>query len=165
MDKKHYLEAGKIINTHGIHGEIKIEPWTDDPYFLLNLDKIFIDGNVIKITSSRVHKSFLLMSLDGVGNFNDAIKLKNKIVYISRDDAKLEPGQFFIADLIGLRAVDEITNNDIGIISDYLSRPANDVYVITDDRQNEVLIPAVPQFVKEINQEAGYIKFHLLEGM
>jgi len=165
VDKTYFLQAGEIVNTFGVHGELKINPWTDSPAFLANIKTFFINDKPIKLVSSRVHKNYLLVTLEGINDFDSAIKLKNKIVYISRDDVHLEDGRFFIADLIGLRAVDYENENEIGVISDYLSRPANDVYVIITENQNEILIPAIPQFVKEINQKAGYIKFHLLEGL
>ena len=165
MDKDKYLKAGKILNTHGIRGEVRIEPWADSPAFLLNIDTFYIDNEPIKVISSKVHKNSLLVSLDGINDFESAIKLKNKIIYISRHDARLEKGSFFIVDLIGLNAVNFETGNKIGIVSDYLSRPANDVYVIKkDDDSGEMLIPNVPDLVKEINIDTGYIKFRLIEG-
>ena len=167
MDKKHYLEAGKIINTFGVHGEIKVDPWTDDPSFLLDFSTLYIENRAVKVTSSRVHKSFLLISLDGVDNLTDALKLKNKIIYISRNDIKLEAGRFFIADLIGLAAINNDTGEEIGYITDVLILPANNVYVIKaiQNTLNEILIPAVDEFVIEINLSSGYIKFKMIDGM
>jgi len=168
MEKDAFLEAGKIVNTHGIHGEVRIEPWADSPAFLANINTLYIDGNPVKIISSRIHKSFLLVTLDGVSDVDHAIRLKNKVVYISRDDIKLEDGRHFIVDLIGLRAIDTRSCEDIGLISDIMPLPANNVYVITSNNNSsdskEILIPAVPDFVEEINKDAGYIKFRLIEG-
>ena len=161
-----YLEAGKIVNTHGVRGEVRIEPWADSPAFLLSIDTFYIDNEPIKVISSRVHKNFLLVSLNGINNFDSAIKLKSKIICIKRQDAHIDEGSHFIVDLIGLNAINSETGNNIGVISDYLSRPANDVYVIEkEDGSGEMLIPAVSDFVKEINVEAGYIKFCLIEGL
>lgn len=165
MVKSNFLEAGIIVNTHGVHGEIRISPWTDTPAFLASLKTIYIDGEPRKITSSRVHKHFLLVALDGVDSFESAIGLKNKIIYISRDDVKLEHGRHFISDLIGLDALDAETNSKIGTVSDIMSYPANDIYVIKADNTSDILIPAVPEFVKEINVEAGYISFRIIKGM
>ena len=169
MDNKEYLEAGKIVNTHGVRGEVRIEPWTDSPAFLASVNTLYIDDKPIKIISSRTHKKFLLASLDGIIHFDDAIKLKNKIIYIKRDDVKLEDGRFFLVDLIGLNAIDSETNEDIGIVSDIMQHPSSDVYVIKNTQNtkysSEILIPAVADFVKEINVDAGYIKFRLIEGM
>ena len=169
MDKNKYLEAGIIVNTHGVRGEVRIKPWADSPAFLAGIKTLYIDEKPIKLISSKVHKNFLLASLDGIHDFDDAIKLKNKIVYISREDVVLEEGRYFVADLIGLRAIDAETGKDIGIVSDVMSYPANNVYIIKNasDTENtkEILIPAVPDFVKEINIDAGFIKFRLIEGM
>ena len=169
MDKQNYLEAGVIVNTHGVRGEIRIKPWADSPAFLASIDTFYIDDKPVKVIESKIHKSFLLATLDGVSDVESAIRLKNKVVFISRDDVSLEEGRHFIVDLIGLRAIDAETNEEIGAISEVLSLPANDVYVIKDVRDKskpkELLIPAVDDFVEEINTEAGYIKFHLIEGM
>jgi 16S rRNA processing protein RimM len=168
MDKKGFLEAGKIVNTHGIHGEVRIEPWVDSPAFLASIKTLYIDGKPISVVSARTHKSFLLTALEGVIDVGSAIKLKNKIVCINREDVRLEDGQFFIADLIGLRAIDSKTDEVIGIVSDVMSLPSQNVYVITGTQDNsakERLIPAVKEFVDEINTDAGYIKFSLIEGM
>ena len=168
-NKKNYLEAGVIVNTHGVRGEVRIKPWADSPAFLASINTFYIDDKPIKVIESKIHKSFLLVALDGVSDVESSIKLKNKIVYISRDDVALEEGRHFIIDLIGLRAIDTETNEEIGAISEVLSLPANNVYVIKDTRDKnkpkETLIPAVDDFVDEINIDAGYIKFRLIEGM
>jgi len=169
VDKKKYLEAGIIVNTHGVRGEVRIKPWADSPAFLASIKTLYIDDKPIKLISSKVHKSFLLASLEGVLDLDSAIKLKNKTVYINREDVVLEDGRHFVADLIGLWAVDAETGKDIGIVTDVMFYPANNVYIVKrePDLENskEILIPAVPDFVKEINTEAGYIKFRLIEGM
>ena len=157
------LQAGKIVNTHGIRGEVRIEPWADSPAFLANLDTLYIDGKPTGVVSARVHKGYLIASLEGIFDIDGAIRMKNKTVCICRDDVELEDGQNFIADLIGLRAIDEKTGEELGVISDVLPRPANNVYVIKGER--EILVPAVPDFVKEISIPNGYIKFSLIDGM
>ena len=169
MNKNKYLEAGIIVNTHGVRGEVRIKPWTDSPAFLASIKTLYIDEEPIKLISSKVHKSFLLASLEGVPDLNNAIKLKDKIVCINKEDVALEEGRFFVADLIGLRAIDADTEKDIGIISEVMFYPANNVYVIKSapDTKNskEILIPAVPDFVIETNIDAGFIKLQLIEGM
>jgi 16S rRNA processing protein RimM len=163
MDGKKLLEAGKIVNTHGIRGEVKIQPWADSPGFLAGFDVLYIDGAPVKIISARAHKSFVIAAFDGVMDIDGAIKLKNKTVFIARNDVELEEGRHFIADLIGLRAIDSDTGAELGVVADVLERPAHDVYVIKGRR--EILVPAVPEFVGEINVSGGYITFRLIEGM
>ncbi|MCL2408877.1 MAG: ribosome maturation factor RimM [Oscillospiraceae bacterium] len=157
------LEAGKIVNTHGIRGEVRIQPWADSPAFLAGFEALYIDGVPRKLLSARVHKNFVIAAFDGVVNIEGALALKNKTVSISKDDVKLEEGRHFVADLIGLAAIDAESGREIGVVQDVLERPANNVYVIKGER--EILIPAVPEFVVEINVEAGYIKFRLIEGL
>ena len=158
-----FLEAGKIVNTHGVRGEVKLQPWADSPGFLASFESLYIDGSPVKVLSARVHKGCVIAALEGVSDIDGAIRLKNKTVFIARDDAVLEEGRHFVADLIGLRAVDAETGGELGLISDMLSLPANDVYVIEGAR--EILVPAVPEFVEEISITGGYVKFRLIDGM
>ena len=93
--KAQYLEAGKIVNTHGIAGEVKIIPWADGPEFLLDFDTLYIGGKPMDVQRARVHKNCVLAKLAGIDDINEAMKLKEKVVSIHRDDAKLEEGAFF----------------------------------------------------------------------
>jgi len=161
--KSTLLEAGRIVNTHGIRGEVKIQPWADSPDFLTGFDRFFIDGIPVKVLSARVHKSCVIASFDNVSDIDAAIRLKNKVVSISRDDTQLGDGRHFVADLVGLRALDSKTGEDVGVLEDILSLPSNDVYIIRGAR--EMLVPAVPEFVEEINIDGGYIRLRFIEGM
>ena len=158
-----YLEAGRIVNTHGVRGEVKIEPWADSPEFLCGIKTLYIDGNPCRVLTASVHKSCVIAQLEGVGDLESAIRLKNKMVSIDRRDADLEDGRYFISDLIGLRAVDEATGEELGRISEILPLRANNVYVISG--RQEILIPAVPEFVRNIDIVAGAVTFRLIEGM
>ena len=111
----------------------------------------------------RPHKTSLITLFDGIGSIDSAVRLKNKVVFIDRNDASLEAGEHFIADLIGLTAVDDATGEELGKISEIIPLQPNNVYVITGQR--EILIPSVPEFVSDINIEAGRITFKLIEGM
>jgi len=158
------LEAGKIVNTHGISGEVRIQPWADSPDFIAGLERIYIDGAPVKILSARVHKGCVIAALDGVSDIDGAIGLKNKTIYIDRANIALEEGQHFVVDLIGLRALDAQTGEELGIVADVLSLPANNVYIIKGSTR-EILVPAVPDFVEEIDTGTGIIKLRLIEGM
>ena len=157
------LEAGIIVNTHGIRGEVRIKPWADSPDFLTCFECIYIDGAPVKVISARVHKTFVVAVLEGVSDIDGAIKLKNKTVFIDRDEVELEEGRHFVADILGLRAIDAETGEEIGAVADVLSLPANNVYVIKGAR--EILVPVVPDFITETNVDAGYVKIRLIEGM
>ena len=166
MGNKDFLEVGKIVNTHGVRGEVRIQTWTDSPDMLLGLENVCIGSaqeNQVKLISPRVHKSFVIAYIEGVNDIDAAIKLKNKVVYANRKDLQLEEGQYFIVDLVGLKAIDAESGNELGVIKEVLTLPKNNVYVIKGER--EILIPAVPDFVVETNIEAGYIKFRLIEGL
>ena len=160
---KRFLEAGIIVNTHGISGEVRIQPWADSPDFLANFDRLYIDGKPVKVMSARTHKSTVIVAFDNITDIDSAIKLKNKIVSIDRDEVPLEEGQYFVADLVGLSALDAETGANLGVIVDVLQRPANNVYVIKGER--DLLVAAVPDFVIETNIDAGYVRIRVIEGM
>ena len=156
------LECGKIVNTHGIRGEVKIQPWADSPEVLCALPALYIDGAPVALRSARVHKGNVIALLEGVSDVDQAMLLKNKVVWLNRDDLRLPEGTFFLADLIGLRVVDE-EGQELGIRNEVLSPSRQQVYVVKGDR--ELMIPAVPQFILETNVAGGYIKVRLIEGM
>ncbi len=162
MDKR-FIEAGQVVNTHGIRGEVKIQPWSDTPDFLCGFDTIYLGGSPYELLSARVHKSCLIASLKGVEDVNSAMLLKGKIVTVDREDVELPEGRHFIVDLIGLEVRDVDSGEVLGRLSDVLDLPANQVYVVTG--KEEHLIPAVDEFILETNVEGGYIKVRLLEGM
>ena len=162
MDNNQYLECGKIVNTHGIRGEVKIVPWADSPEFLCDLPALYIDGKAMDIRSARVHKGNVIALLEGVEDVNAAMLLKNKVVSMSREDVELPDGAFFLADIIGLRVIDE-KDRELGVLEDIISPSIQQIYVVKGER--EIMIPAVPQFILETNVAQGYIKVRLIEGM
>lgn len=161
--KKQFLEAGKIVNTHGIRGEVKIQPWSNAPDFLCSFENVYIGEKPYKIKGIRVHKGNAIASLQGVETVDDAVRLKNKVVLIKREDAPLEEGEFFIQDLLGLKAIDADTGSELGTVHEVLPLPSGNIYVIKGER--EILVPAVPAFIKETNIDAGFIKIRLIDGM
>lgn len=162
MTKQH-LEAGKVTSTHGVRGEVRIQPWTNSPEFLCGFKTLYIDGAPLKVLLSRPHKTGVITLFEGVDSIDAAVRLKNKTVYIDRSDAHLEAGEHFISDLIGLSAIDDVTGEELGKISEIITLHPNNVYVINGKR--EILVPAVPEFVKKINLDEGRITFSLIEGM
>lgn len=162
MNNKEFLECGKIVNTHGIRGEVKIIPWADSPEFLCSLPALYIDGKSVAIRSARVHKGNVIALLEGVDDVNTAMLLKEKVVFMSREDADLPDGSFFLADIIGLSVIDE-DGTELGVLEDILSPSLQQVYVVKGER--EIMIPVVPEFILETNVAEGYIKVRLIEGM
>lgn len=162
MEKKQYIEAGRIVNTHGIAGEVKIQVWLDSPAFMKRCKRLFCEGKELGFVSAREHKGFLLAKLEGVDDVNAAMTLKGKTVYIDRADARLPRGHYFLQDIIGAKVVDE-QGNEIGCLEDIMETPASRIYVVKGEREH--LIPAVPEFILSCDAEAGLIKVHLIEGM
>ncbi|MBP3313984.1 MAG: 16S rRNA processing protein RimM [Oscillospiraceae bacterium] len=159
---KELLPAGQIVNTHGIRGEMRVLPWADGPEFLLDFKKVYVDGKEYKVESARVQKTCVLLKLAGVNSIEDATLLREKTVEIARKDAKLEKGTFFVADLVGLSVVDQ-NGNTIGKLTEVLSMPKNDVYIVNGEK--EYLIPAVKEYVKDIRPKDGVMEVVLIEGM
>lgn len=162
--KKRYLEAGKIVNTHGVRGELKIQPWADGPEFLKGFRKLYVDGKPFEVISAKVHKGCAIIAFAGIDNIDSANLLRNKIVFIDRDDVKLPVGSYFLQDLIGISAINDETDEVIGTVSEVMNMPASDVYVIKGEK-GEILVPAVPEFIKKVDTEAGFIRIRLIEGM
>ena len=162
--KNRFLEAGQIVNTHGIRGEVKIVPWCDSPEFLLQFDTLYLDGKPVRVLEARVHKGNVLARLEGVDDVNAAMVLKGRTVSIDRTGVALPEGRHFIADLMGLDVLDADSGEKLGIVADVLTPPAHEVYVVRG-AGCEYLIPAVDEFLIETNVEGGYIRVRLIEGM
>ena len=160
---KEFLEAGKIINTFGIRGELKVQPWSDRVDFLKQFKTVYISGKPVQVVSVRVHQQNALITLEGVTDMDSALPFKNKIIEVRREDIKHKEGEHFVADLIGLEARDADTGEVLGKVTDVLAYPAQDLYEVKGGKT--YLIPDVPAFVEEINEAEGFISFHVLEGM
>lgn len=160
--KERFIEAGEIVNTHGVRGEVKILPWTDSAEFLAAFRTLYIDGRPVKVRSSRVHKQTVLASLEGVEDVNAAMRLKGRRVFIDRADAKLPEGGYFIQDIIGAEVVTE-NGESIGKLAEVMDAPASMIYVVRGERER--LIPAVPEFILKTDADAGIITVRLIEGM
>ena len=159
-----FLEAGQIVNTHGIKGEVKIVPWCDSPEFLCDFDVLYMDGKAVQVEQARPHKGNVIAKLAGVNDVNAAMCLKNKVVSIDRDEVELPEGRHFLADLFGLEVRNAETGEVIGTIHDVLTPPANEVYVVKGGAK-EYMIPAVDEFLVETNIEEGYVRIRMIEGM
>ena len=162
--KQRFLEAGQIVNTHGIRGEVKLVPWCDSPEFLCGFDTLYIDEAPIRLRAARPHKGNVLAALEGVDTVEGAMALKGKTVHIDRADVTLPEGRHFLADLIGLRVVDADSGAELGVLTEVLTPPAHQVYLVKGP-QGERLIPAVEEFIVETNVDGGYLRVRLIEGM
>ncbi len=161
-----FIEAGKIVGTHGIKGEMKIEPWTDSPEMLKKFKKLYLnEGKTdLGLISSRVHKNQVLVTVEGVDDPSKADTYRGKVVYIDRNDAHLPKGKYFLRDLIGLEVIDADTGKVYGKIDDIIQAPANDVYVIKNEGK-EYLFPAVKPMIKNTDIESGKIYISPIPGI
>ena len=162
MEKSRFIEAGRVVNTHGVAGEVKIEVWLDSPAFMKSFKRLFIGERELPVLSARAQKGFLLCRLQGVEDLNAAMALKGRTVSVAREDAKLPKGAFFLADILGAKVVDE-RGGEVGTLVDILERPASNIYVVRGETEH--LIPAVPAFILDTDPEKGLVTVRLIEGM
>lgn len=162
MAKEPYLEAGKIINTFGVRGEVKLDPWCDSAEFLKPLKTLYIDGAPRAVASSRVHKGMLIVRFADVEDVNGAMLLKNKIVYFARSDVRLPKGRHFVADLLGAAVVDE-QGTEIGKLTEVLDMPAGQVYVVQGETSTQS--PPCRNLFLTSTRTRKRSAFHLIEGM
>lgn len=162
--KKEYLEAGKIVNTHGIRGEVKIMPYTDVPELLCEFDRLFLDRKEIFIERARVAKNMVIAKLEGIDTPEQAEKLRNKILYMHRDDLELDDDTYFIQDLIGIEVKDADTGFVYGKIKDVMQTGANDVYVI-EGNGREYLVPAIADVVVSTDIDGNSMTIKVLDGL
>lgn len=158
-DKDEFLECGLIANTHGVHGAVVIDSWCDSVEIFCSLPSVYIqkkDGyKEYKIVSASKHKNRALVKFEGVDEMNDAILLKNKVVFAKRQDLPLDEGAAFIADMIGLDVFRSGSDEKLGKLCDVIESVASDIYVVKRPDGSEVLVPAVDEFIDEIDVERG----------
>ena len=164
--KKEFLEAGKIVTTHGIRGEVKIMPYTDSPELLAEFDRLFIgkEHTEVIIERSRVFKNTVIAKIEGINTPEAAEKLRNKVLYMHRDDLELDDDTYFIQDLIGIEVRDADSQQVYGKIIDVMQTGANDVYVIKGD-DREYLVPAIADVVVSTDIDGNIMTIRPLDGL
>lgn len=163
--KKEYLEAGKIVTTHGIRGEVKIMPYTDTPELLCEFDRLFIgrDKSEVYIERIRPAKNMVIAKIEGIDTPEAAEKYRNKVLYMHRDDLELDEDTYFIQDLIGMEVRDADSGEVYGKLEDVMQTGANDVYVIKGDR--EYLVPAIPDVIVSTDIDSDVMTIRPLDGL
>ena len=157
--KLEFLEAGEIVSTHGVRGEMKVLPWADGPDFLCEFDRVRIGGKDYNVENCRVQKTCNLLKIEGVDTIEAAQTMRGKTVEIYRCDAP--EGLIFAAELMGMTVLCE--GEEIGKITDVLDYPGNKVYVVKG--QKEYMIPAVKAFILDTDMEKEIMQVRLIEGM
>jgi len=164
---KKFLETGKIVGTHGIKGMLRVQPWCDSGDFLKQFKKIYTDKdgiNKLEVKSVQPHGGVVLMTVKGVDSIEAAEKLRNRIIYIDRKDAKLPEGRYFIDDLLGCQVSDADSGETLGEITDISPTGANDVWHITRDGI-EYLVPAIDEVLVSVDIENSKVAIRPLKGI
>lgn len=164
---KQFIETGKIVGTHGIRGEMRLEVWADSPQFLVGIKKLYLspDGEkALDITAVRPHKNICILKAKGVESIEEAEKYRGKVVYLNRNDRPLEEGRCYIQDLLGCKVINAETGRELGEICEVTQTGANDVWHIKQG-ENEYLIPVIPDVVRSVEPENGIVKIIPLKGI
>lgn len=164
-----FFQVGIITSTHGVRGEVKVFPTTDDARRFKRLKEVIVDTGkeqiLMEIEGVKFFKQFVILKFKGIDNINDVEKYRRSSLLVARKNAvRLSRDEYFVADLIGLQVRDE-DGSEIGVLRDVMETGANDVYVIDLKDGRELLLPAIKQCVLEVDVEAGFIRIHILEGL
>ncbi len=163
------LQVGVITTTHGIRGEVKVFPTTDDPNRFKKLKEVLLDTGKekiqLKVESCKFFKQFVILKFKGYDNINDIEQYKRCPLLVTRENAvALEEDEYFIADLIGLKILTE-TGIEIGVLNDVISTGANDVYEVKMTDGGTVLLPAIKECIMDVDMEAGEMIVHIMKGL
>ena len=162
--KLEMIKIGRIVNAHGIRGEVRVQPRDGDPAFLTRFKTFYIDGQPVSPTANHVHKSLVLMKCPGVEDMNAALTYKDKDLYIRRADARLPEGAYFDDELLGMGVFDAATGEELGKLTAVENYPAHKVYTVKGRR--EYLIPAVKDvFIKSVDLDRDRMEVQVWEGM
>ena len=163
------LQVGVISSTHGVRGEVKVFPTTDDVTRFKKLKEVILvtekTEKVLKITSVKFFKQFAILKFDGIDTLNDVEVYKGASLFVDRKNAvKLQKDEYFIADLIDLEVVDE-QENKLGTLIDVMQTGANDVYIVKNDEGKELLFPAIKECILNIDFKAKKMTVHVMDGL
>lgn len=163
------LQVGIITSTHGVRGEVKVYPTTDDPRRFRRLKEVVLDTGReklnLEIEGVKFFKQFVILKFKGLDNINDIEKYRQKSLYVTRKNAvRLQRDEYFIADLIGLKVQDE-DGTELGTVKDVIETGANDVYEVEMADGRSLLLPAIKQCILNVDVENGMMKVHVLEGL
>ena len=163
------FQVGVISSTHGVRGEVKVFPTTDDMKRFKKLKEVILDTGrekkTLEIESVKFFKQLVILKFRGIDNINDIEKYKGKSLFVDREHAvRLRKDEYFIADMIGMRVTTD-KGEDFGTLKEVIETGANDVYIIDTKEHGEVLVPAIKQCILDVDIEQGMLPIHLLEGL
>ena len=164
------LQVGVITTTHGVRGEVKVFPTTDDPARFKKLKNVVLDTGKelvdLEVAGVKFFKNMVIVKFKGIDNINDVEKYRKKSLYVTRENAvKLKKNEYFIADLIGLSVIREDNGEVLGELTDVLQTGANDVYEVKMEDGKEVLLPAIRECIKNVDLQKGEITVHVMKGL
>ena len=163
---KKYLEVGKIVGTHGIRGEMRVECWANSPEFLRKFKTLYLDGGKTPLSvSCRPHKNIALVTVKGVGSIEEADELRGKVLYIDRCDVSLGEGEHFVQDIIGLKVTDADTGEVYGEVKDVLKTGSNDVYEMKSKDGRLYYIPVIPDIIDRLDFDGGAVYIRPMKGL
>ncbi len=166
--KKTYIDTGRIVGTHGLKGEMRVQPWSDSPQFLTQFSTLYLDDQgrtELKVRSARVHKNILLLTAEGIDSIEAAEGLRNRVLYLHRDDVELEPGRHFVQDLMGCRVLDADSREEYGTLTEVITTGANDVWQVTDSGGKNYLVPVIPDIVVSVDVDSQCIEIRPIGGI
>ena len=164
------LKVVVITTTHGVRGEVKVFPTTDDAERFLDIEYVLLDTGKelrrLNIQNVKFFKNLAILKFEGVDNINDIEKYKGKSLFVTRENAvELEEDEYYIGDLIGMEVYTDDSEERFGVLKDVMETGANEVYIITSENHGEVLLPAIHECILDIDVEAKKMKVHLMEGL
>ncbi len=160
------LEVGKIVNTHGLKGEVKVVPWTDYPEVFENIKKVSLaDGKELSVKGIKYQKNNIIVKFAEISYIDEAEKLKGCVLFAQRSElGELDDGVHYIADLIGMQVISD-EGEKLGEISDVLQTGANDIYEVKREGKKPLLIPVIDSVVLDIDSKNAVVTVHLIDGL
>ena len=164
--KKQVLETGRIVGTHGVRSEMRVEPWCDSPAFLADLPRLYWKGGEpLRFSSMRVHKNIVILKAEGVDSIEQAEACRGRILYLDRADVPLGENDYFVQDLLGCRVLDADSGRYYGSVCEVSATGANDVWHMKDEEGTVRLVPAIPDVLVSVDTEGETILIRPLPGL
>ena len=165
--KNPFLEAGRVVGTHGVRGELRVEPWCDSAVFLKGIRTFYWENGseAVRAVSARQYKNLLLRKLEGIDTVDQGDALPGRVHKNAREDVTLPEGRYFVQDLIGLSVVDADSGRVYGTLADVFPTGSNDVYEVKDEAGRSFLVPAIRDVIVRVDVDGGVVEIRPLRGI